>query len=267
MNIQIPSSLSFLNPIIQDDLIRIGNTFDGGYVLPSNTLKHIDGVISLGINHDWSLEEALIAKSPNLVIHAYDHTIDIGKFRRAFKSEIWRFVLFRSNLQNLQKKWQTFSGYKSFFRGSVKHFRSRVYNRKLESNDSTFDEIFGAMPINCKSLFLKIDIEGGEYRVLNQLHSHLTRVDLIAIEFHDIEPFRDHFIKHMHTLLEQFTVIHTHCNNCGGVAADGIPDVLEITLLKTNKLSSPNNFRNNLPVPTLDNPNRPELPDFRFSFQ
>ena len=45
-----------LLPIEIDDLVRIGRDNDGGYVLPQRIFNFCDGLLSYGINKDWSFE-------------------------------------------------------------------------------------------------------------------------------------------------------------------------------------------------------------------
>ncbi len=54
--------------------MRVGNEFDGGYVICSG-LKY-DGFLSGGIERDLGFETAFLQKHPHLICHAYDGSID-----------------------------------------------------------------------------------------------------------------------------------------------------------------------------------------------
>ena len=58
MNAKLPS-LGPYRPMKFDDLIRVGKSFDGGYVMPSRALEASRSVLSLGVNDDWSFEEEI----------------------------------------------------------------------------------------------------------------------------------------------------------------------------------------------------------------
>jgi len=66
-----------LQPIKIDDLIRVGKNNDGGYIIPKSIFTHCDGLISCGINKDWSFEEYFLSENPKAVIHCYDHTLSM----------------------------------------------------------------------------------------------------------------------------------------------------------------------------------------------
>ena len=48
---------SFLKPFSCEDLVRVGRDYDGGYVVNLKDIQSADGLISLGISHDWSFEK------------------------------------------------------------------------------------------------------------------------------------------------------------------------------------------------------------------
>ena len=50
----------------------------------------------------------------------------------------------------------------------------------------TIDDAFARLPANCQA-FVKMDIEGSEYRVLDDLLKHWGNIVGLAIEFHDVD--------------------------------------------------------------------------------
>ena len=64
-----------LRPIESTDLIRMGRPNDGGYVIPEKIFSFCDGLLSYGINKDWSFEKDFWKKNPNTIIHCYDHSV------------------------------------------------------------------------------------------------------------------------------------------------------------------------------------------------
>ncbi len=51
-----------LRPIEVQDLVRIGRANDGGYVVPKQIFKLCDGLLSYGINKDWTFEKDFLKK-------------------------------------------------------------------------------------------------------------------------------------------------------------------------------------------------------------
>jgi hypothetical protein len=262
---RLPDRLSFLKPHVVNDLVRRGNRKDGGYVLPSSVLGTIDAVVSFGLSTDWSIEEDLARANDKLTIHVYDHSVGIKSFARARKNAALKLLGGRASLKELRARHDTWAGYKRFFVGKRVHFRERVFNRRDNSNDATIETIFQRLN-EARHVFLKMDIEGGEYRVIPQIVNFYDRIDLMVIEFHDIDPLRSIFESQVKAILDHFRVIHLHGNNIAGVAADGLPECLEITFL-SKRFETTGAFRDELPIAGLDVPNDPLKPDLPLHFR
>jgi hypothetical protein len=66
-------------------MTRAGRDGDGGYVLPAAEMRDCDALLSLGVNDDWSFEQAFHAVRPRPV-DAYDPTVSrVGFLLRALK--------------------------------------------------------------------------------------------------------------------------------------------------------------------------------------
>ena len=52
----LDKSLNYLIPNKVDDLIRLGNNRDAGYVVPSSSIKNCDFLISFGMAENFSME-------------------------------------------------------------------------------------------------------------------------------------------------------------------------------------------------------------------
>lgn len=261
----LPEQFSFLKPHVVDDLARYGNPADGGYLLPVSIVERIDAVLSFGLATDWSLEEELCLRHEERVIHVYDHTVGDRAFRRALKSTFFKFLVGRASLAGLRRRYETFTGYRRFFVGKRVHYRERVFNRIDNANDATLATAFARLG-DARHVLVKIDIEGGEYRVLPEIPRFADRIDLMAVEFHDIDPLRAVFESEMRTLLDHFAIVHLHGNNIAGVAADGVPDALEITFL-SRRYPVAERQRDRLPLPGLDRPNDPLKADITLRFR
>ncbi|HXS42872.1 MAG TPA: FkbM family methyltransferase [Stellaceae bacterium] len=260
----LPANLAYLRPHIVPDLARYGQAQDGGYVLPSSALARIDAVLSFGLSTDWSLEQELCRANGALTVQVYDHSVGAKTYRRSLKNAALKFLVGKASLAELRRRWRTDVGYRRFFTGTRTHFRERVFNRRDHGNDATIEAIFGRIGA-ASHIFLKMDIEGAEYRVLPQILARADRIDLMTIEFHDTDPLRSVFEAQVTAALDRFHIVHLHGNNIAGRAADGLPDCLEITFLN-RRFATSGDLRARLPVEGLDFPNDPGTPDLAFRF-
>lgn len=259
----IPSHLSFLAPSVIDGLMRVGKVNDGGYVVPTSSIKAADFLISLGVSDDWSFEENFKRLNPGVQIHAYDHTISKELFRASVIRGFMKMLLGKTSLDDVSRRYSLLASYKSFFAGPVKHFKMRVKNELSLRNDVTLEKAF-QLAMSDK-VFLKIDIEGAEYKIIDDLAKHADKVVGMAIEFHDTSSLRTEFVAAMKTLQEQFEVVHLHANNFGPIGLDDLPEALEITFVRKSQCSA-HDKRLNLPVPVIDSPNNPRASDYQIRF-
>jgi hypothetical protein len=259
----IPPSLNSIAPFVTDRLTRIGKINDGGYVIPESVIAETDFLISFGISDDWSFEEHFRQLKPTVHIHAYDHTVSAQAFAIELVFALARLLSGRGSFKDVLDRAQILKSYKAFFTGTVTHFRERIYNRVEAPFDVTLDKVFGRT--TSSSVFLKIDIEGCEYRIIDHVIEYSDRIVGIVIEFHDTDPLRPVFDASIRKLQERFTIVHVHANNYGGVAQDNLPDFLELTCVRTSRVRH-DGKRRNLPLPIVDYPNNPRKPDYAMSF-
>jgi hypothetical protein len=171
------------------DLIRIGRNNDGGYLVEKDSILKSNSLVSFGVGFDWSFEKDFF-NYRKIPIHCYDHTLKysyIKKFSRhslfsLLKPSMWRFDAFKE----LKKKIFLYKDYKNFFKEDVVHFRSAI---GIGFKRIRLKEIFDRIRHN--PIFLKIDIEGSEYRILEEIIELQDFICGIVIEFHDIDLHED----------------------------------------------------------------------------
>jgi hypothetical protein len=214
---------------------RYGVNQDGGYVIAV-----LDGLydcyISAGIGGEESFSRDFIINN-NLNCSnsfAFDGTIDVYPYH--FTKDI------------------------SFIKKNINSF-----NDDHNCNLSFLTEKFN-------NIFLKIDIEGGEFPwLLNISHDHLRKFKQIVIELHGItndgwdSSYSDK-VKCLEKLSTTHYIVHAHPNNNGPVL-NNIPDVIELTYVNKNYFnSSPPLNTLHLPDNILDFPNDPNKPDILLNF-
>lgn len=211
-----------------DKKTRCGVNADGGYVLAELDGDY-DCYISAGISNEESFTRDFLAKYNTKNNYGFDGTIE------AYPSE------YTENIEFVKKNINGFN------------------------DDKNTDLVF--LTEKYTSIFLKIDIEGGEYPWLLHLDdSHLSKFKQIVIEFHGIMDdswgcvLQDK-IKCLEKLFRTHTIIHAHGNNNSGTV-NGIPEVIELTYVRKDCLQSPEKNTVALPTIDLDFPNNLHREDY-----
>ncbi len=236
-------------------------------MLPSSVVRGVDAVLSFGVGWDWSMEKSVagISGLSHLTIHAYDHTVGSEVYLLNFCKGMIGFLAGRTSRMDLSARLRTYLDYRRFFSGKRVHFRERVWDFDRNRNDVMIETILHRLP-NAHHLLLKMDIDGAEYRIIPDILKHSSRIDLMMIELHGTRHLRSIFEIHVRDILNHFNIVHVHGNNYGGIAADGLPDALEITFVN-KRFPTTGTFRNHLPVAGLDFPNVPSRPDITLNFR
>ena len=260
--IQLPNSI---RPIHKDDLIRVGSTNDGGYILTKEMIHKTKFLLSFGLSFDWNFEKDFLEKTKEKIkIHAYDHAINIRSFQKYTLFATIKTILKPLSIENWRNIFKYFS-YKKFFDGKDNiHFQERVWWSN-DNSSSSIDKILER--VDEKNVFLKMDIEGSEYRVINKILENYQKIVGMVIEFHDIDILYDIWLDILENIKDKFNIVHIHGNNFGDIGPQKIPNVLEITFENkeiTGTTTKPSN--RTYPIKGIDQPNNPKENDFSFTF-
>ncbi len=259
----VPTPLSDLRPLDCNSLARVGSANDGGYVVPLDAVKAADALLSFGLSHDWTFERDFKNRNPRAIVHCYDHTVTVLSAIQYSIGQLARFVL-RRDSHYLRRSF-AWIDYLFFFRGDKVHYRQRVWHNH-ELNSATITDCLARLPRESQ-VFLKIDIEGSEYRILDDLLDHAQNIVALAIEFHDVDIVTERFNALIERMKRDFYIVHVHGNNLGGLAPFNFPIAPEITFLNKRFFAeAPPPSRANYPRPGLDSPNYPGFPDYTLEF-
>jgi len=200
-----------LSPVnIQEGLIRVGGSGDGGYLVPNNIID-IAACFSPGVAENASFEEEL-----NGISGAKAYLADYSVEEPPLAGSDFHFV----------KKFLGLKNNDMFMR-----LEDWVTNCVGDEGEEDF--------------LLQMDIEGHEYSVLlDTPQSVLSRFRIMVIEFHSLDqlfgfdsfPWIKAVFDH---LLENFSIVHIHPNNCGPVWEVGdikVPSVLEMTFYRKDQV-------------------------------
>ena len=263
----VDKKYNFIRPLQVNSLKRLGRNADGGYIVDNNLIKKANYLISLGIGNDWSFENDLINKNQEITIHIYDHTVNAGVYIKNILKNLRRFFTFRSNYKALKSSILELLKYKIFLnQKNVNLFREKVVNPTKNNKESDIKKIFSRIDTS-KNIILKCDIEGSEYEIISSILNVSKNIDTLLIEFHDLDKNDNIFIESMNHLKEKFNIIHLHGNNHADKLANGLPKIIEITLLNKKYLIDNSLHVNHFPIKDLDFPNNPNKEDLNFSFQ
>lgn len=274
-------SLARWRPVFVDDLMRIGRPHDGGYVVSRRSVQAAELLVGLGVNDDWSFEEDFQRYNPAVRVVGIDGSVSEEVFReRATRARIrslghlvrlqrWNATHYHREAMHWRARARAF---RAFFSAGNRAFHQRYISDIEDGDNLTWSGLRGVEPAltgdDTPRVFVKIDIEGAEYRVLSQVLEDARRITGLVIEFHDCGVMWDRFAALMARMEDQFAVVHVHGNNWMPlIPGAACPTTLEVSLLSRVLLpDSPVPSRATYPIAGLDMPNHPERPDYPLAF-
>jgi hypothetical protein len=241
MKLKLPDDLICCLPSTIKDPIRIGCDSDGGYIVPRMVLDHCDDLLSFGLGENWSFDRAWKKLKPNAKIHMYDGTVNINNMKDYLQAP-----------------------YHEFFSKSAVHFIENVGRKGF---NITHTEVGEAVErLESQRIMLKIDIEGGEFVILNDILSRRDIFPVIVIEIHFANYRRENFKQTIEKIKEYYELVHTHGNNHTVLGADGSCDCFEFTFVRKD-LCNDTTPRHEFYIDGLDFSNVPGLDDYEFYFE
>jgi hypothetical protein len=232
----------------------VGRDGDGGYLVDARSVDEADVLVGLGISEDWSFEEDFAARR-SVSVYAFDPTIG----RRVFRRRMLRALLRPHRPALLARSIRILSRYDRFFKGRNVHIAK--YVGRLDDNDSLWlSDIFTSLIPDKTRVFLKVDIEGSEYRILDEMIDLSERLTGAVIEFHDVDLHMDRIER----FVARFPLMlcHVHANNYGGITRDRLPVAIECSFT-SHRARGPWSGRS---PHSLDMPNDPCRQEFEISF-
>jgi len=274
---------TLLAPIKGLRLVRLGRNKDGGYVIPQVCVSESDYLLSAGIYTDWSFEDQFVKLSKCLDYILVDPTTSV---KSLFSNTVLMYLHpgYSVRLKFLQLAHLIFNLFRvpamrrRYGRKFIESFlvASHSLNSSSDPSKTSIPACLDKLGIDITSshhqarTFLKIDIEGSEYELLDDILSCKQCFSGIALEVHDLDIRYKEFSDLMKSLHDAgFVVAHCHPNNAGGVIeGTNLPRLLEITFVNKSLLSLEDDLPKSLPFlyrPGLDFPCDPSLPELEVS--
>ena len=275
-------SLRRWKPVALDDLVRVGRQEDGGYVISRRCIETASTVVGLGIFDDWSFEEMFGQRQPGSAIVGVDASVSSAIFRSRSADHLARAMLSTVALRFKGATWRFRQAARwlerarsldTFFRQSGRAFHQKFlsdFDDTWSITWSTLCRTESLIPADTSSpsVFVKMDIEGSEYRILGDLVADADRINGMVVEFHDCDLHWERFCESMDFLHEDFAVAHVHGNNYQPlIRGSSTPRVLEISFV--NRRLIPDNLGGSTasyPLEGLDRPCDPSKPDYAIQF-
>jgi hypothetical protein len=218
-----------------DNKVRYGEKCDGGYVL-GELNETYDCYISAGISNEESFSRDFINKYNMNKYNSYGFDGTINDYPYHYTDKIT--------------------------------FNKKNINSFNDENNTNLNDLLNKY----ENIFLKMDIEGGEYPwLLNINETQLNKFKQVVIELHGITNNGwgcnyDDKIKCLQKLSNTHYIIHAHGNNYSHVV-NNIPDVIELTYVNKKYFDKvPELNTQCFPIYNLDFPNNSSVNDYVLNF-
>jgi hypothetical protein len=238
-----------LSPKCVHSNLRIGSKFDGGYEINRDAILNSNFLLSFGVSEDWRFEKDFL-KIKKVNLHMYDHTVTMTWLTKNALKNLLKTLLGKYDRANLGLSLRALFTYNFFIKNTnIVHFRKKIVDIPVDSSESNL--ILALDKTLSSDVFLKIDIEGSEYRILDQILDSKKKIQGLAIEFHDVDLFYDRFEKFINEMSKDFQINSININNFAVFPPFQFPRVLEVCMSRcsSKQLDLESGLRNLLCVP------------------
>ena len=261
-----------IRPFHFPNLIRVGNRYDGGYVVPEEALDNCKFLLSLGINDDISFDLHFSQINKDICCLGVDYTVTpIFLRKRRVQAVLKSFI----NLLINKKKHQIYKNkaknirqFREFFSGNNKFLPLKVSDNSSNGRITISELLRKCNGVSSLDIFLKMDIEGDEYKVTDDIINNIDRIAYIACEYHHIAEYPERFNVTINKLSEHFYLAHIHGNNHGIYSTElDFPDTVELTWVNKDLVPvQPSSTDISYPISNLDSPCNYKKPDYKIVF-
>ena len=269
--------LELLRPVAVQDLVRLGRDRDGGYVVSRRAIEATRVLVGIGVNDEWSFEEAFLAAAPRTRLVLVDGTVGRAAYawralergarasRRLVRGHVRRARLAWCEARSYAAAWPRLE---AFVATDGRRLVQALIDRRDGRGRVSWETLHRDLdtPGRRRDLFVKMDVEGAEYDVLPAVLADGAQLTGLALEFHRLDLNWGRLLELRAAWDGEFAIAHVHGNN-GDTLIPGtpVPKALEVTLVARDLLTPEEAGRriaDPLPRPGLDFPNDPERPEF-----
>jgi hypothetical protein len=261
-----------LIPRRRDDLMRLGLRRDGGYVVPAAAVERTAVLLSLGMRRDWAFEKAFVAANGAVRVIGVDPSVGPRFFARRLAHGAAGLIKSGGFNRRMRKH------HGAMLRNAIDYFwffglRHRHIAVSVADRDDSVHLTIGSLVTLAAEtehrIFLKMDIEGGEYGIVPEIVRHHASINCVVAEFHRVGQRATLFNEAVVTLQQRFEIVHLHGNNYRPYdTSHDFPDTVEMTLVNRALMAEPIVAATcEYPCAGLDFPNNPSLPDYQLRFK
>jgi len=217
-------------------LIRVGQRYDGGYLILNHELDKVEVVYTYGVNDDTMFER---------------------QFTDKYNSKMW--------LYDFSIKGVPYHPNFNFVKEGVSGSPDKKKLLDTVENHLTKNLHFG------KRKILKLDVEGAEYDSIETMkESILLEFDQVIMEIHNVTDNLKRFKLLLDKLNKYFYIYHVHANNFSYTVKSEnfrLPRVLEVGWIKKSLINSTDVYFSNKVLPLyLDAPNNSTDKDIKLDY-
>ena len=250
-----------LKPKSNFQLVRLGKKYDGGYLVDLNSIIYSNFLISGGIFYDFKFEDDYLSLTKDKKIYCFDHIINPHEYILRWILILFKRIIVFDNYNKIKKSYKNILKPIKFL-NFIKKKRVNYFKIGIGEDNKNINSLKTILSkISSKdNFFLKIDIEGDEYKILDQIILFSNRISGLVIEFHDVGKninIIENFIKSF-----ELELVYVHINNVGKTNVNGIPNIIEMSFSKFAKKLDNLDFRKH----ESDFPNNPNLEDIKIEF-
>jgi hypothetical protein len=244
VKIKLSNELLWMCPVDQPNLIRLGGKMDGGYVVPQVAIDCAHGLLSLGLGDDFTFDQDWHTLKPLDPIHMYDASVTGDSIHITINPSVRASIDIKAE-------------YKKFFQGNVQHIPEYI-------SAENFAQALDRMGVS--QVFVKMDIEGAEYALIDLFVEYHERIVGIAMEWHQCTKRNDKWRSAVQRLKQYYDIVHVHGNNHVNHDDENIFGCMELTHVRRDILSS-QQLRKQIYLPGIDYSNVHGHDDFEYYFE
>ena len=224
------------------EFIRLGKDYDGGYVVPVAAMESADALMGYGIADDISFERDFSQRfdKPSFGFDCGVGKIETGDSRCHFFSECigTSDYLYR--------------------------------NQKSSGRIASFSQQLQRLRLADKKVFIKMDIEGAEFEVMDDILKHSQNITGMVLEIHIPNGNPEKVSKSLSSINRHFTLVHLHGNNSSDsffktkYSTHPVPYLLELSYVNNNLVNFSEVSKNQKHPRSVDQRDCTNLPEYEF---
>lgn len=233
MKMVIPKELEFLKKYYNSSSkfqVKLGGFKDGGYVTDFRSVLRSELLISGGVGSNVRFESDFIDIHSSAKVILIDPTVSVP---RMFLRSFYHFI--RKNQSGFRSLSEVFN--------FLYFIKKSILIKKYLGKDFTIENLMKKFA-ESKNVFLKLDIEGFEYELLESILKYKELFTGICIEFHNLDLTENCFKLDSFINKLDFDILNVSVNEVC-LIDNKLPSVLEISFLPKYPLYWPIDFNDN----------------------